>query len=464
MKLITKIYIDNFKAFKNTEIILDRANNGTVFIGENDSGKSSILQALDYFFNSESLYKGKIDEDLIPDPSKDVVIGVRIGNQFHKRIFTGKTHKLSAPNDEGKDSLELERMQYIYLPVALSDPVDLLGRLASAKFDEIVDDRLVEEVEQVSQRAIDLVLEGVDPELVVVGQDKTSLKGSAAISIGKSVAYKIESDGIPAAGRGTGFSKNLSYAMLVGTQFDNLILGIDEVENSFSMRNCSDLLGQIKDRMKQVFVTTHSGAVLGATAEYSVYPLGGDSVASVAKVLESLGEGKKPFLLIEGRYDLPWYKAALSLLGVSNEYYVIPAGGSNLALLQQEMTDMGLHCLSISDGDTKGARDESRCEYAISRDCIELYAPESLQQELFRKTIDCSSKTGFFDEAVETLYPNCDKRNRAQMSNAKDDVKELIASKITNHLGSNSEYVKEVEGILNRFAESECTISSNCKH
>lgn len=463
MKLITKIYIDNFKAFRDTEILLDQDNNGTVFIGENDSGKSSILQAMDYFFNAEELYKGKIDEDLIPDPSKNVVIGVRIGNRFYRRVFTGKTHKLNTPDDE-ENSSELEKIRYIYLPATLSDPVDLLGRLASAKFDEMVDVKLVEQVEQAAQEAFDLVLQGVDPGLVVVGQDETSLKGSAAISIGKSVAYKIESDGIPAAGRGTGFSKNLSYAMLVGTQFDNLILGIDEVENSFSLRNCSDLLEQIKERMKQVFVTTHSGAVLRATPDYSVYPLGGNAVSSVAEVLKGLGEGNKPFLLIEGKYDLPWYKTALSLLGFSNEYYVIPAGGSNLALLQQELTATGLRCLSISDGDTEGARDASRFEYAIDKECIELYIPDSLQQELFGKLIDCSSKARFFDEAVGILRPDCEKEDRSKMNKAKDDVKDLIASKITNHLELDFEFVKEVESILRQFEEAKCTISSNCKH
>lgn len=57
---IKKIKIENFRAYKNETII--ELNNLNVFVGKNDIGKSTILEALDIFFNEN---KGvvKVDKD-----------------------------------------------------------------------------------------------------------------------------------------------------------------------------------------------------------------------------------------------------------------------------------------------------------------------------------------------------------------------------------------------------------------
>lgn len=45
---IKKLIINNFRAFKHAEIDFDNFN---CIIGKNDSGKSTILAALEWFFN-----------------------------------------------------------------------------------------------------------------------------------------------------------------------------------------------------------------------------------------------------------------------------------------------------------------------------------------------------------------------------------------------------------------------------
>lgn len=46
---ISSVYIKNFRGYKNeTRIIL---NDLTAFVGQNDAGKSTLLEALDVFFN-----------------------------------------------------------------------------------------------------------------------------------------------------------------------------------------------------------------------------------------------------------------------------------------------------------------------------------------------------------------------------------------------------------------------------
>ena len=46
--MLSQIYIKNFKAFEKETIPIEKHN---IIIGENDAGKSTILQALDIFFN-----------------------------------------------------------------------------------------------------------------------------------------------------------------------------------------------------------------------------------------------------------------------------------------------------------------------------------------------------------------------------------------------------------------------------
>lgn len=52
--MIKAIFIKNFKAYEKSTINLFENN---IFIGENDSGKSTILQAMDVFFNQDSIDK-----------------------------------------------------------------------------------------------------------------------------------------------------------------------------------------------------------------------------------------------------------------------------------------------------------------------------------------------------------------------------------------------------------------------
>ena len=84
MKL-EKIIIQNFRCFKErTEV---EFSNMTVFIGRNDIGKSTILEALDIFFNDKDA-SVKLDSGDVPTSSKkkDIVIGA-IFSDFPDKII-----------------------------------------------------------------------------------------------------------------------------------------------------------------------------------------------------------------------------------------------------------------------------------------------------------------------------------------------------------------------------------------
>lgn len=83
---IVKLQIENFRGFENVEVMLDEKFN--VIVGRNDVGKSTVLEALEIFFNNSTV---KIDtEDLCKFSDKDYIeIGVSFKLQsFELRIDT----------------------------------------------------------------------------------------------------------------------------------------------------------------------------------------------------------------------------------------------------------------------------------------------------------------------------------------------------------------------------------------
>ena len=77
--MLQSVYIKNFRAWDEVTITLDGRH--AVFVGENDSGKTSLLQALDCFFNRTS-----IPASFVREPKQPVEIGVRYDGQFYKRV------------------------------------------------------------------------------------------------------------------------------------------------------------------------------------------------------------------------------------------------------------------------------------------------------------------------------------------------------------------------------------------
>ncbi|MBL4746196.1 MAG: ATP-binding protein [Flavobacteriaceae bacterium] len=105
---ISKIKLENFRSYREESVI--DFNNLNVFVGKNDFGKSTILEALDIFFNEG---KGviKIDKDDVNKQSKtagntEIKISV-IFEEFPELITIDATNKTNLAeeyllNDEGK--------------------------------------------------------------------------------------------------------------------------------------------------------------------------------------------------------------------------------------------------------------------------------------------------------------------------------------------------------------------------
>lgn len=419
--MIEQIFIKNFKAFEKETIPIENHN---ILIGENDSGKSTILQALDIFFNQE-----KIDKNFIRDITIPVEIGILVNRKFYKKTYSPSTFKGQVTIG---DISELSNLRYIYIPINSYEPSKLINQLAIAKTITNTPQEIIEQLKQISQNSIDEVISGIDEDLIIINSQNTQLIGEEGFKYEGALKFGVNENGIPIEARGSGFQKNLIYALLVGNTYENIILGIDEIENSFSINNCQNIIRELQIKLGQTIFSSHSKKVVEISNGTNIIPLYTHSITTIVELLSVLDNtDEKIYLLVEGKFDLPWYRTVINLLRKNDDYVVLPAGGENNApILKQELELLGKTCKIIRDGDTNAVD-------SISKDCIELYAPLEDINELLGLSLTeiPQTKEDFFDKTVTT-------------QNSKDTVKRILSENAINFLEENNELVEEVKIIL----------------
>ena len=221
------------------------------------------------------------------------------------------------------------------------------------------------------------------------------------------------------------------YSLLIGNTYNNVILGIDEIENSFSINNCSVLINTLQEKMMQTIFTTHSKQVLSAVNVDNIYPLLNGNNKTLSELLSSLDKtNNQTFLLIEGKFDLPWYRKAINLLGKQNDYLILPAGGhGSIDSLKEELENRGKQCIVIKDGDTN----ETQC---ILKECVELYTPYDVLNNLFNLNLTSTptTKDDFFAKIAVERNPK--------------SVKKIISQNVNDFLTVDNDFVNEVKELL----------------
>lgn len=423
--MLQSLFIQNFRAWENQTFTFNGEH--VVFAGGSDSGKSSVLQALDLFFNRDA-----IDSSQVRDPGKDVSIGIRYDGTTFKKTFSCKTHQVKSRTPAASWK-KVEGIHYIYLPATNKTSATILTELAQAKADSLLPPELADQLAHVAQQAMDEVL-------AVVGTAGTK-RNSPVTAVPKvlparAVDFTILNNGVPVAGAELGYSKNLTYAMLVGSRYDNVVLGIDDVEHAFSAMDYQKVIRNLEEHVGQVLMTTRSSQVMRHMGREVTVPVGSAPDGNMASILRGLEGDGKAFLLVEGKYDLPWYKEAAELSGFGQRVNILPAGGTNIDELRREMAAVGMKCVAIVDGDTPPS--EATGKYALVRECVELYTPDELLQSLFGTVPPTSGKKEFF-AAVQAAKPS-----------SENGIKAAIAENIAAHLTPTSEFVVEVGRILKR--------------
>ena len=425
--MLSQIYIKNFKAFDKETIELSKHN---IIIGENDSGKTTILMALDIFFNMGET--DKIDKSLIRNPEKNVEIGVWYNDSFYKKIYSPGTFKISSVMG---DLSNLSKIKFIYIPVMNYDPKHLIVQLASAMVINDTEPEILAKLKKISQNSIDKVIHSIDNDLIVIDANKTTITGKEQFKYENAVKFSVTSDGIPIESRGSGFQKNLMYALLIGEEYSNVILAIDEIENSLSVNNCNNLISNIQQNINQTLVTTHSKEMLKIKGDADIIPIYNGKYKTIGNLISSLDEyDDKIFLLVEGKYDLPWFKKTLKIIGRSNEFILLlSGGGKDSEHLKQSLEEQGKLCIIITDGDANS-------QFSLKKECIELYVPLYFYNKTFQlnEAAVPDNKTDFFDSTIsETRNEN--------------GVKKLLSNHVEEFLDIDNPLIEEISQLLSKI-------------
>ena len=112
---ISKIKIQNFRAYQD-QTTIQLHPKMTVFVGKNDVGKSTILEALDIFFNE---LKGKPDPDDLYKKEKELSISVCFSEYLKEFIskLNATFPQIQIPAQENENELEVKKT------FSLSEPI-----------------------------------------------------------------------------------------------------------------------------------------------------------------------------------------------------------------------------------------------------------------------------------------------------------------------------------------------------
>jgi hypothetical protein len=384
--MIEHIYIKNYKAFEKENIPLEEH---ALLIGTNNSGKTTILEALDLFFN------GRLRHDYIRDKEKDVKIECSINEKRYRKVFSPPTFFLNRQASIG-DFSSLKDLLYLFVPKDV-DPEYLA--------EELLRVNMHQKVKSLFEEVLPLAYDYLDG---VKDQDSISF---SRMDINLEISEMKESK-----------SQDWFTNVLKGVNADNVIVGIDHIEDHFD----TDLLYQLPHFYGQSIVTTKNDDLI-KDYPYFVQALYKEDVKKETHTTLRVGQNQydKTMLLVEGKYDVAWFEKALKLLGKYQDYRVIPCGGyGNIPHVEEQLRKAGFKTLVVTDGDVRN-------KTSLNREVIELYADVDYINRKFQTDFDAMPKRKWqLFKAVHT----------------KDDVlKKVLSSWAKNHLRLDSEFVQELK-------------------
>jgi len=388
--MIDHIFIKNYKAFERKNIPL---NKNTLFIGTNSSGKTTILEALDLFFNNAFHY------EFVNDIEKDVIIEIHLDDERYRKVYKSPDFHLSYEDCIG-DIFDINHIKYLHIPTNIYPPKLL---------NDILSINLFTKPSSIEQTKIYKVFDYLDG---IVGNDNFGLfKTTTNYEINVNTKLK--------------FSKPEFTTIVSNITYPHLILGIDNFENNFDL----DCLKKITEYTYQTIINSKEKNVINSF-DYSVQALFKDDIKDELETITSVFNNKqdKKLLLVEGKYDVAWFEKALLELGEFGNYRVIPCGGvGNIQYVKEQLEKEGFTTVVITDGDTTSYN-------PLKRDVIELYADINYINKRFN--------TSF------TLIP-VSKKVFFKKFRVKDNVvKKVLSSWARKNLTGDSLFVQEVKLIL----------------
>jgi len=388
--MVEHIFIKNYKAFKKENVPLDKH---TLLIGPFNSGKTTVLEALDLFFNNA------LRRDFIINLEEDVIVEVHINDERYRKVFSPPEFYINYQKCIGS-MFDINHIKYLYIGKTVHN---------AKLLNDILTINLTHKIDGAEQERIFKVSDYIDG---VLGNSNYSIFQATSkyeMNINKTVS----------------FSKEEYTKILSNITYQYLILGIDNIEYNFDMK----LMDKVTKYSYQTIYTTNDSDIV-QHYDYYVSTLykgnKNDDFDTIKKRLEQ--SKRKTYLLVEGKYDVNWFEKALQLLELEKQFSVIPCGGvGNITFIKEQLEKEGYKTSVITDGDTAKF-------HALKREIIELYADLEYINRKFHtdfKYMPTSKKTFF---------------NSFHVKN--DVVKNVLSRWARNNLTIESEFVQEIKTLL----------------
>ncbi len=387
--MIDHIFIKNYKAFKKENVPLDK---NTLLIGTNASGKTTVLEALDLFFNNVFHY------DSVRDTERDVVIEVHIEEERYRKVYKAPDYRLSYEDCIGR-MYDINHIKFLYVQKDINT-AKLLNDILSINLTEKQDPHLHSKIFK--------VFDYIDGTLGNSNFDIFKIETKYEMNIDQDITFTKE-----------------EYARIISNvTYPYMVLGIDNFEDNFN----TDMLKKFTQYTYQTILTTNDKQVI-KQYDYYIHGLYRTNVKEEFETIKNQALIKdKTYLLVEGKYDVAWFEKALHLLGKQKDYRVIPCGGfGNIEYVKKQLVKEGFKTIVITDGDVEAYT-------GLKREIIELYG-------------DLSYVNMRFDTNFKKMPRS--KREFFRQIRVKDDVvKKVLSSWAKKHLVESSEFVQEVSRII----------------
>ena len=388
--MIDHIFIKNYKVFERENIPLDK---NTLFIGTNASGKTTILEALDLFFNDVFHF------EYIRKKDEDIVIEIHVDDERYRKVYKSPDYHIEFSKCIGNMD-EINHIKYLYVPKVIYAPKLL---------NDILSINLSVDINKIDKSKVFNVFDYLDGKLGNNIYKFFKIDTRYQMNINDSVSFTKEEY--------TKIISNITY--------QHTIIGIDNFEDNFDIKALRDIT---EYSYQTIFTSKHKNIV--SNFDYSVRALFKEDIKDEIKTITDVIEKnhKKQLLLVEGKYDVAWFEKGLKLLDEFKNFRVIPCGGyGNIQYVRQQLEKEGYNTVTITDGDVHSSD-------SLKREVIELYADI--------KYINARFNTSFKKTPLR-------KKDFFRKISVKDDVvKKILSSWARKNLTIDSDFVTELDLLI----------------
>ncbi len=342
--MIESIYIKNYKKIVDREFNFKKGIN--IFIGENNSGKTTILELINSFLNNDIK---------IFDSIKDCEMKPKIIINYKNNIWfldtTLKTWKWSSEKSSNKH----EKNFHGFLS-AHPNANEINSSIKNLLINQIIENKEIVDKLDKKINSFKEELKDIIKKTTFINEDNDNYEFDFDIDWSKLVKSDFDKNNpFNIMNKGLGQQKEFimnNYSLSSNEQNQNYLV-IDEIENSLSLNSLSKIIHNfIKNENTQYFFSSHSPEILKLIKKDSSQV----KVFNIGEKIPSIFLLNNKTIICEGKSDTNIFQK------IWKETLFISSGGSNLPYLVEQMNEFedDLSIKIIVDGDNAGTSYEKK--------------------------------------------------------------------------------------------------------